>query len=243
MVQNVDNPAVEAADEEIGKRHRQRLRRGAIALIVATFVPSSGGQVMWIHMYKLTMYATAFSPPRMSPEYKMNLLFLFSACSWTIVFAGWLGFRMSRNPDSLTTPPSDALLRFARRLFLGTLYPPCVFVSLYTWRFRTLPLLAVLAGIPAYLLLGRWLHQCALRRAGTAFQVLWLALLPFGVSMLGWTSIGSIFLFSPGPIFAHVIVLGFGGTLAMLLGLNGWWRVLREHGAVIAPSPAAPNPG
>ncbi len=228
MSNTEEAPPDSAAPPDVHERSRRRLRKGSIALIASTLVPSSAGQIMWIHMGKLTLYATAFTPPRMSPAFRMNLLFLFSAFSWTIVFTGWLGLRMSRTVGGLTTPPSEALLRFARRLFFGTLYPPCVFLSLYTWRFDAMPPAATLLAIPAYLLTGRWLYRRAMAQQGTAFAVLWLALLPIVGSLFGWGCAAGVLLGSPSPIFAHTIALGLGGSLTMLLAVLGWWRSLRE---------------
>lgn len=230
MSKTVETPPDSEAPPDVHARARRRLRNGSIALIAATLVPSSAGQIMWIHMGKLTLYATAFTSPRMSPAYRMNLLFLFSAFSWTIVFTGWLGLRMSRTDGGLATPQSEALLRFARRLFFGTLFPPCVFLSLYTWRFHAMPLLATLLAIPAYLLAGRWLYHRAQAQQGTAIAVLWLALLPILGSLFGWSCAAFVLLSSPSPIFAHTIALGLGGSLTMLLALRGWWPSFREAG-------------
>ena len=220
---------VPTADTDIGACWRRLARWGAAALIVATLIPSSDGQIMWLYMDTLSMYALAMTPPRIRPALHADLLFLFSAMSWTIVLTGWLVLWVTRNRGAPLLAPSRGALRGARALFLLSWLAPCFFAALYTWRFKGFAIPVLVAGVALQLVLGATIQARARRRAGTPDAVLWLMSLPIAATLFGWACIGSIFLLSPGPIFAHGIVLGAGGTLTLWVAWIQWWRALTAH--------------
>jgi len=229
MVEQVRAGSTEDADREVARVWRLQVRAGSLALILSTLIPSSDGKTMLLYMDTLTMYALGMSPPRVHAGSARNLLFLFSACSWTILLTGWLGLWISRSARSLSGPPSRAIVRFARGLFFATWLLPCLFSVLYSFRDQSFDLSNVLIGVAVYLLGGGQVYFSALRNQGTPFLVFWLMLPPIVTSLFGWACIATVFLFSPpGEIFAHEILLGGGGALLMLVGLVGWWRALRR---------------
>ncbi len=214
---------------EIGRPWRLCIRTGAVALIVATVLPSSFGKTMLLYMHTLTMYALGMAPPRVQLESARNMLFLFSACSWTIVFTGWMGLWISRQTGGLSIRPPQALVSFARRLFSITWLLPCLFAVLYALRGRGFELRYVLVAVAVYGWVGRRLRMLALRNAGTPFIVFWFLSLPIVASLFGWCCIGSVFLYSgPREVFSHIILCGGCGALLMLVGLVGWWQAWRE---------------
>ncbi len=215
--------SIDGADGEVDRRWRLHLRWGSVALILATLIPSSDGQIMWLNMQILTMYATGMSRPRLSPKLDENLLFLFSACSWTIVFTGWLGLWISRRAGSLSRP-GPGTVSFSRGLFFATWLLPGLFSSLYSWRYHGFGVLTLGIGIPVYLLIGGRIYGSARHQRDTPLVVFWFMLLPVLATLFGWACIASILFLSPDPIFAHTILLGAGGAIAMLIGLLGWRR-------------------
>ncbi|MFN7955465.1 MAG: hypothetical protein U0610_27320 [bacterium] len=229
--------ATPGADSEVGGRWRRWLRRGSIALILATLIPSGQAQIMWLHMHNLTMFATGILPPRLSPPFRQNMLFLFSAFSWTIVFTGWLGFRVSRTAERLAPPLDGRIVRFARGLWLATLVLPCAFAIPYSWQYEGFGLRNLAIAIPVYGLIGAWIHVRATRQHGTPFMIFWLMVLPLAATLVGWTCIAIDFFVPSDGFFTHGIVIGLGGTLAMWIGLIGWWRALREHARSAALDP------
>ncbi len=218
---------------ERGERWRRLARCGAAALIVATLIPSSDGQIMWLYMDTLSMYALAMTPPRIRPALHADLLFLFSAVSWTIVLTGWVVLWLTRKRGAPILEPTRGTRRVASVLFHLSWWPPCVFAALYTWRFKGFAVGFLVAGVALQLALGAAIGARARRARGTPGAVLWRMALPIAATLFGWACIGSIFLLSPGPIFAHGIVLGAGGTLVLGIGWLRWWRSLDalERGA------------
>ncbi len=214
---------------EIGRPWRLCIRAGALALIVATVLPSSYGKTMLLYMHTLTMYALGMAPPRVQMDSARNMLFLFSACSWTILLTGWIGLWLSRRSGGLSNPPPHALVSFARRLFTMTWLLPCLFAILYAVRGRGFELRYVLIAVAVYGWVGRRLRMIALRKAGTPFIVFWFLTLPIVACLFGWCCIGSVFLYSgPREVFSHIILCGGFGALLMLVGLGGWWHAWRE---------------
>lgn len=221
-----DEGAASASHAEDGARWLRLARWGAAALIVATLIPSSDGQIMWLYMDTLSMYALGMTPPRIRPALHADLLFLFSAVSWTIVLTGWGVLWLTRRRGAPVLEPSRSAERIASGLFHLSWWPPCVFAALYTWRFKGFAVGFLLAGVALQLALGAVIGERARRAHGTAGAVLWRMALPIAATLFGWACIGSIFLLSPGPIFAHGIVLGSGGTLVLGIGWLRWWRSL-----------------
>ncbi len=207
----------------IEERWRACIRRGSIALILATIVPSSGGHVMLLNMPQRTSYAFALQSPRVN-EHDAPFLFLFAAFSSTIGFMGWVGWWISRNPARLATPPSAAMLGWTRRPFLLTWLPPCFFMERYTQRLDGFTPLTAVITIALYLGLGGWMSRAMRRHAGTWRAVVGYMLLPTTASPFAWICIGIIFLLCPDVIFAHGILVGEFGALFLLIGMVGWWR-------------------
>lgn len=237
------------ATSGLGERWLPYVRRGSIALILATLIPSSGAHVMLLNMPLLTSYALALQPPRVGEDHA-RYLFLFAAFSWTIVFAGWMGWWISRKPARLASPPSAAMLGWTRRLFLLTWLPPCFFMERYTQRLDGFTPLTALITIALYLGLGAWMSRATRRHAGTWRAVVGYMLLPTAASLFAWICIGIIFLLCPDVIFTHGILVGGFGALFLLIGVVGWWRdlVANEQCAdsvaleTSLPTPAAPPP-
>ena len=207
-------------------RWRGWVRRGSIALIVATVVPSASLHNIVFSVDTLQVFAWAIKRPHGYTEIQRHMMWMFSAWAWPLLLTGWLGFKIGRTPERLAGEPSALIVGFARRLNWITWLLPCFAVIPYHVRYQAFDRIPLIVAIVAYWKLGHWLRAQARARQGTPSCVFWYMALPLVATLISWVFIAMLFLPSPG--YAYVVVVGLSGAWATFVGFVRWWQILHQ---------------
>ena len=223
-----------------GRNWRRLARWGALACTLATLIPFENGTPLWGFIGEVIDLATGRAG--ISRDRAEWLIIAF-CCMAAPIFLGGPAYLLFCN-GAATRRDADREVHgiVMKCLWAATALTPylAVFKQLPARSPATeTPIAIAISVLSAYLLVCGLTYLASRRARYTPLYLFSMGILPIAIMFLGWTCFMVFvtliaFRVSPGGWPRVATVVGFAGSLALLIGWRRWWRAVKLATAAVA---------
>ena len=227
-----------------GRNWRRLARWGALACTVATLIPYGERTPLWGFIGEVIQVASGEG--RVNYDDRVQWLVATFCCTAAPIFLGGPAYLLFCNGAAIRSEVNrEGQGILMKWLWAATALTPylAVFRQLPERNRATeMPIAIAISVLSAYLLVCGLSYLASRRLRHTPLYLFSMGILPIGIMFLGWTCfmafVALVFRFrsrSDGwPML--VTLVGFAGSLALLIGWRGWWRAVKLATAAVAVS-------